>query len=218
MPRPIEFRQSIALSGALNILLCLGLGITVVVYWGWDIPDPLFLSPAWPIEATASRIAHLLVLISNLVAYSLDSVPLVRFCQRCWLPDFKDDWSLGSVGSYLLVSLPTYLFALTASIVVGNLLSMLAFVTAFSVPWATQIVPTILYTCHRTAEIREDYGPSARLPVKEKAAIAYVGLVGCTSFVTCVFAAIGKVSIKSLRGPTVIGCPGWILFSDADTF
>jgi len=120
-----------------------------------------------------------------------------------------------------MVSLPTYLFALIASMVVGNLLSMLSFVTAFSSPFATQIVPTILYTYHRTCEIRDTIGGSqggGGLPWREKVMIGYVGVVGCVSFVACLLAAIGKVSIKELRGPTAIGCPGWLIYSDADGF
>lgn len=36
----------------------------------------------------------------------LDSVPLGRFCQRAWAPDFKDTWSAGDVARYLTYTLP----------------------------------------------------------------------------------------------------------------
>lgn len=66
-----------------------------------------------------------LVLAANLVAYALDSVPLVRYCQGAWLPSFGDGWGIGAGATYALVSLPTFAFGLVASVSVGNLLSLL---------------------------------------------------------------------------------------------
>jgi hypothetical protein len=31
-------------------------------------------------------------------------------------------------------------------------------------------------------------------------------------------AAVGKVTIRDMRGPTVIGCGKWTIFSDANLF
>jgi hypothetical protein len=53
---------------------------------------------------------------------------------------------------------------------------------------------------------------------KEKVLIAFIFSVGVCSFVVCIVAAVGKVAIKELRGPTVIGCGSWTLYSDADQF
>jgi ABC-type phosphate/phosphonate transport system permease subunit len=67
-----------------------------------------------------------LLLASNLVSYALDSVPLVRYCQRTFHPSFDvHDWSWKAVLRYALLSLPTFLFGLLAALTVGNLLSLL---------------------------------------------------------------------------------------------
>ena len=42
----------------------------------------------------------------NFVSYMLDSVPLGRFCQQAWAPDFKDTWSAADIGRYLTYTLP----------------------------------------------------------------------------------------------------------------
>lgn len=72
-------------------------------------------------------------------------MPLARFCQRAWLPHFKDDWSPRSILTYAGLSLPTFLFGVIAALVVGNLLVLLAFVSALSVPWVTQLLPALFY-------------------------------------------------------------------------
>ena len=72
-------------------------------------------------------------------------MPLARYCQRAWLPHFCDDWSPRSTLTYAALSLPTFLFGVLAALVVGNLLVLLAFVSALSVPWVTQILPALFY-------------------------------------------------------------------------
>lgn len=125
MPRPRDFKKSILLSGSMNMLLFIGLGCAVVSHWGWNLVDVVYLTKCWPSSHVLSRIMQGLLLTANMVSYTLDSVPLARFCQRAWAPNFKDDWSLSSIAFYALLSLPTYLFGVIASIVVGNLYSML---------------------------------------------------------------------------------------------
>ncbi len=36
---------------------------------------------------------------------------------------------------------------------------------------------------------------------------------GCIVFLICLAAAIGKLSYAELRGPSIIGCDGWLLLS-----
>lgn len=87
---------------------------------------------------------------------------------------------------------------------------MAAFVTALSVPWATQILPPIMYSAWR----------SERRPLQgwQRYCTGLVFAVGVLNFVVCAGAAVGKVALKELRGPTVIGCAGFVVFSDADKF
>ncbi len=145
MPSPKLFPRSLLLA-ALLLLLFLGVGFPLVYQWGWDIPDPSYSFPSWPSSLPASRVMHALILLANLVSYALDSVPLVRYCQRVWKPGFDaTDWSPRAVGMYFLLSLPTFVFGVLAALVVGNLLALLAFVSALSVPWVTQILPAFLY-------------------------------------------------------------------------
>lgn len=146
MPSPKLFPRSLLLAAFLLLLLFLGVGVPLVYQWGWDIPDPSYSFPSWPSSLPASRVMHALILLANLVSYALDSVPLVRYCQRVWKPRFDPtDWSLRAVGTYFLLSLPSFMFGVLAALVVGNLLALLAFVSALSVPWVTQILPALFY-------------------------------------------------------------------------
>jgi len=146
MPSPHLFPRSLLLAAFLLLLLFLGVGFPLVYKWGWDIPDPSYAIPSWPSSLPASRVMHSLILLANLVSYALDSVPLVRYCQRVWKPQFDlNDWSPRALGLYLLLSLPSFVFGVLAALVVGNLLALLAFVSALSVPWVTQILPALFY-------------------------------------------------------------------------
>jgi hypothetical protein len=41
--------------------------------------------------------------------------------------------------------------------------------------------------------------------------VAYVGLLGFVMFLVCTAGAIGKLGIAELRGPSTVGCEGWII-------
>lgn len=60
----------------------------------------------------SSQVFNIFQLGGNFVSYMLDSVPLGRFCQRAWAPNFKDTWSAGDVGRYFTYTLPAPLFEL----------------------------------------------------------------------------------------------------------
>lgn len=126
MPHPSLLRRSLLLSSLLILLLFTLMGIPLVLTWGPHLPDPIYLLPSWPSHSPLSRLMMFLLLASNLVSYALDSVPLVRYCQRTFHPSFDvHDWSCRAVLRYALLSLPTFVFGLLAALTVGNLLSLL---------------------------------------------------------------------------------------------
>ena len=92
MERPQRLRRAIWLSAALNVGVFFAVGVPVALRWGGDVGDPVALSPAWPSRAPAARGASLLLALANGISYALDSIPLARFCQRVWAPDFDDGW------------------------------------------------------------------------------------------------------------------------------
>ena len=105
--------------------------------------------------------------------------------------------------------------------VVGNLLALLAFVSALSVPWVTQILPAVFYFVWRGKGERGGHTHThthtltpAPLSGREKAVVLFVFVVGVVNFVVCAAAAVGKVSIAELRGRTKIGCGKWTLYDD----
>merc|ERR1711943_1954 len=111
--------KSLVLSGGLNLLMMLGVGIPVVARWGYNqgYVAPLTGQYAGPGTAQVSAYAagnatttllNSFVLIGNFVSYMLDSVPLGRYCQKCWAPKFKDTWSCGDISRYAWYTLPTF--------------------------------------------------------------------------------------------------------------
>jgi len=231
MSRPEELRKSILLSGALNLVVFVGVGLPVAALWGVDnVTDPITISPAWPAQSPAARLLSAFLCIANFVGYCLDSVPLARWCQRHWMPRFRNEWSASNVSEYALTSLPAFIFALIASVFVGQpggVFTMLAWATALTVPALNLILPAVfaLVAHSRSAATQPSdagasdlRGPDKRDPVTlhltycqriGARAIVTLGVIAC---IVCLVGAAGRSFNEEVRGPTIIGCPGWIVY------
>lgn len=218
MREPSGLKKSLYLSGVLNVVVYVGVGVLVVARWGYNVADPITFTPVWEADNWINKALNWLLLIGNFVSYMLDSVPLGRYCQRVWKPDFKDGWSAQEVLTYLACTLPTFLFGLLLSVMVPNLFVLLAFTTALTVPWVTQIYPAVLYYKLFFSQ-SPDRGvcnaflaPPKRTSSVEKAGVIAVFMIGVVSFAVCFAAAVGKVAITELRGASQIGCGNWIIW------
>lgn len=224
MDEPREFRKSLVLSGALNVFVFLLVGIPVVLRWGYDVGEVIGITAgvgAWTSGAGINTAFNSFQLLGNFVSYMLDSVPLGRFCQKSWAPDFQDTWAAGDVLRYLGYTLPTFLFALFLSIAVPSVNTLLDFSTALTVPWVTQIYPAVCYWRLRQRDSKPaplEVGnmeiDAVVKPIRtdEKVVIFYVYTVGLISFVLCSVKAVGYVYFTELRPPWQIGCGSWLIW------
>jgi amino acid permease len=148
MERPAELRKSIWLSAALNVIGFVGVGLPIASAWGASVEDPVTRSLHWPKESASARLLSALLCVANFVAYCLDSVPLARWCQRRFLPHFKEgDWGAAAIGRYALCALPPFVVGLVASVFVGQpggLFTMLAWTTALTVPGLNMVLPAVM--------------------------------------------------------------------------
>ena len=232
-----DFPKAIWFSAILTCAMYVLVGRYVVEKWGWNVNDPMFLGTAddfelWPAADMRSRLANFFWFVSCIISYALDSVPLARTCQRAWAPDFDlDDWSLKGCATYLLITLPTFVFAVTLSVFVPSLFCMLAIATALTVPWANQVYPAWLYwkassgvvsavgesgepllppTTTREIVVHDEWMERCRVE-KKGWRVLLVGGMGLLMFVVCAGGAVGKLYFEDLRGPTTVGCDGWII-------
>ena len=112
------------------------LHLPYLVAWGGAVEDPVTRSASWPSFAPAARALSALLAAANAVVYCLDSVPLARWCQRRFAPDFDDRWTARAVGRYARINAPFWFWAVAASVFVGQpsgLFTMLAWATALTV-------------------------------------------------------------------------------------
>lgn len=199
------------------------------MYWGPDIPNPITISTSWEVlsgpdipgsfgAAAASpqlwaRIFNLLLFVANLVSYGLDSIPLANACLRAKHgPLAEVDWTCVGWCRYLVVSLPSWAFGFVASVFMPSLFDMLAFVTALTTPWATQIFPAVVFLHHLNTT---EGNNGATVSGIDRVMGRFVLFVGVINFGLCIFGAIGQVSIESLRGDAVVGCSGWMLIDQS---
>lgn len=229
MESPKDFRKSLVFSGILNIFVFVVLGLFVVSQWGYILGEVITIPVnAGALAAYASgnglnTAFNIFQLTGNFVSYMLDSVPLGRYCQKIWNPEFKDTWSAPDCLRYLGYTLPTFLFAFFLAIAVPSVNTLLDFTTALTTPWVTQIYPAVLYWKLRRKGARSllndqtcTESPSdGKLSTFETFVIGSVFLVGCISFIICSTKAFGYIIIKELRPPLQIGCPGWEIWKSA---
>jgi len=219
MKKPEHFHRSILLSGGLNVVAFLAVGLPVVARWGYNVGEVVnitFSVAVWQAGNPINSVFNVFQLVGNFVSYMLDSVPLGRFCQQAWAPHFRDTWSLQDILRYLSYTLPTFIFALLAVVFVPSVNVLLDFATACTAPMVTQIYPAVVYwkflkqpgnALRKSASVGR---PHASLIL-----IMSVFSVGCVSFFMCWAKAIGYVSMDELRPPMQIGCTGWLLYNSA---
>lgn len=216
MDDPRDFQKSLVFAGILNVLVFVVVGTIVVWRWGYNVGEVIGLTSgvtAWAPGASTNTAFNTFQLIGNFISYMLDSVPLGRYCQRTWAPNFQDTWLPRDVCRYFGYTLPTFLFALFVSLAVPSVNILLDFTTALTTPWVTQIYPAVIYykLCQMNAgSLQQDL--SCGFGFQKKLAIAVVFVIGCISFIICSVKAVGYVAVSELRPPLEIGCSGWIIW------
>eukprot|EP00756_Hemistasia_phaeocysticola_P004911 Hpha_TRINITY_DN13073_c0_g3::TRINITY_DN13073_c0_g3_i1::g.68718::m.68718 len=223
MATPHDLTKSLVLSGGATVVTMMAVGYATVSLWGWNLINPIMVSPEWLAQPTVGslvsvKVMNWLLLFANLTGYLLDSVCVGRACAQAWLKDFDlGDWSLSASFWYLLATVPSWLFGLAASLLVPGLFDMLAFTTCLTGPQACCLYPAACYYRYFIAEGAEGIKKrGAEASGWERVAVFYVAVMGILSFIVCTVGAIGQVSYKDLRGPTQLGCKGWMIFNDSD--
>eukprot|EP00756_Hemistasia_phaeocysticola_P004908 Hpha_TRINITY_DN13073_c0_g1::TRINITY_DN13073_c0_g1_i1::g.68715::m.68715 len=222
MASPHELTKSLVLSGGATVVTMIVVGYATVSLWGWNLLNPIMASPEWNAQPNVGGLASVkimnwLLLFANLTGYLLDSVCVGRACAQAWLTDFDfGDWSAGACLRYLLATIPSWLFGLAASLLVPGLFDMLAFTTCLTVPQACCMYPAACYYRYFIAKDGEGLKKrGVEATGWEKVGVCYVMVMGTLSFIACTIGAIGQVSYKDLRGPTQIGCKGWMILNDS---
>jgi len=223
MKDPSQLTKSIWLSGMLNILMMLGVGIPVVLAWGYNIGfvAPItgnpFVAPgsanvsAWAAGTTVATVLNSFVLIGNFVSYMLDSVPLGRFCQQCWAPKFKDTWSVGDILKYAGLTLPTFLAGYLLSFFFPDLDFLVNCLTFLTTPWVTMIFPAALYwKTFRSGLPSLLDGRAQPMSAAMTSVVALVTVVGLLGIAISAIAAIGMLLVEG-TGSWQIGCEGWYI-------
>lgn len=224
MPRPAELKKAILLSAALNIATFVGTGLPVASLWGASITDPISIAPMWPKADPLARVLSAVLCVGNLVSYCLDSVPLGRWTQRTFFPRFADSWTVADCARYAAITFPTFAFAVAAAVLVGQpggLFTMLAWVTALTVPALNLLYPAACAllappaptdSAHLVSATRLD-GQAAvgrrLLGGNERSLAWFAVVVGAFAQGISLFGALGRTVDGDVRGPEVIGCAGW---------
>ena len=138
-----------------------------------DFEDDGIDSWPWPKNSGPARSLCVFWFAAGVVSYALDSIAVAVACTRILAPSLfsrillneeaspsssssslrsvqneeRGDWddSLSTAFRFLLITLPPFLFAVVAALLVPSLLCLLAIVTSLTVPWANQVYPAFLF-------------------------------------------------------------------------
>jgi len=233
---PQELRKAIRFSVLLSGLVFIAVGLPVAAMWGTAVVDPVYISDPWPADSAAARVLNAFLCVANLISYCLDSVPFCRYVQRRLDPHFSDGWRLKDCARYAMLTSPSILFAIVAAVFVGQpggLFTMLAWVTAVTVPALNLIFPAVC-TLFLRANAESTTTANLGTPLSSAEAGAVVPtilasrpaepqprvvawavlVVGVLVLIICFYAAVGRTVIASVRGPEIIGCEGWGIYTD----
>jgi len=170
MENPKDMHKSLYLSGSLNLFMFVVVGTLIAYAWGWNLSDPLTLTPQW-IDmvdgSVSSQAMNSLLLFANLTAYvrvcvhththththtpstyryMLDSIPVAIMSRKILFPEFENsNGGFRSLLQFFLSSLPSWIFAVGLALTLPNLFDMLAFATALTTPWATMVFPAVCF-------------------------------------------------------------------------
>jgi len=210
-----EMTKSLVLSGVLNTLMMLGVGIFVCSQWGYNVGYVVGLTgvvpgtaavTAWGAGTVSNNFLQIFALIGNFVSYMLDSVPLGRYCQKKWAPGFTDKWSTGDIMKYFAYTFPAFLFGLAAAIFFPSLDFLIGVVTFMTTPWVTMVYPSVLFWKVFKHELKP----------MEKVWVVIVFLIGIAGFVISAIASLGDL-YNNGTSSWQIGCTGWLILAPKST-
>jgi len=228
MRDPKQMTKSICLSGVLNIVMMLGVGIPVVARWGYNqgYVAPLTgqfagkgtaMTSAYDAGNATTTVLNTFVLIGNFVSYMLDSVPLGRYCQRSWAPSFKDTWSISDVMRYASYTFPTFFIGLCLAFFFPSLDLLVNCLTFLTTPWVTMVYPAALYwKVFRAGDPGLLDAPKHAMVGGMKLTVMVVVLMGLVGFAISLAAALGMLAIDG-TSDWQIGCEGWFILKPKDS-
>jgi hypothetical protein len=225
MKSPSEMTKSLTLSGVLNIIMMLGVGIPVVARWGYNMGNVIGVTgtparpgtaiiDAWGENMATTNILNIFALIGNFVSYMLDSVPLGRWMQQQFAPGFADTWSCGDITKYVLYTLPAWLFGLVMAIFFPSLEFLIEVVTFMTTPWVTMVYPAVLYYMlfAKGDPSLLDGAPQKAMPAEKKLLVVCTFLFGILGFVISIYSCIRKLMVEGVAD-WQIGCQGWLILA-----
>lgn len=148
MSDPTAITRAILYSYGFNLLNYVPVGLAVVAAWGGRVTDPVTSAMG---TGAAAGVCNFILLYSTFLDFAICGAVLNRELQSLYLPAFDRQWSLRNLPTWMLITLPSLLFALVFALFVPKLDSLTGMLTAFCVPSAMLFGPAglLLWRQHR---------------------------------------------------------------------
>jgi len=142
MNRPSEMYHSLVVSTCFIIGVYLLVGLTPVLWWGWDLQGEItnMLDHGF-----MGRAANLLLLVASGYDYLLASFPVNALVQRTVAPDFNmEDYSASGCLKWAVISAASFLLSLALATMMPRLQTLVGLISSLCIPTSQLIIPSVL--------------------------------------------------------------------------
>ena len=215
MRNPEQISLAIALSFAINLCVYLPTGLVVDHHWGAGMPTPI----TEVLVGAYGAIANAILFYCTFLDFAIVGAVLNRELQAYWMPTFDRMCSVGNLPTWLLLTLPSLVFALGLSILTPRLDSLAGFLESLCVP-VTMLagVPAMLLVLRsRRESLGLDKSASSQLVALEMAkgwepALVMGVVIGLVFFTTIAAETCYSIFVETDYAGRPSSIPGYSSF------
>ena len=112
------------------IIIIIPAGVVAVLYWGGSVTNPSTDQLSGALSASANAI----LLYCTFLDFAIMGSVVNRELQRFWMPHFNRECSWRNLPTWLLITLPSLIFALVLSVVMPGLSSLTGLLNSLCIP------------------------------------------------------------------------------------
>lgn len=196
MARPDQIATAVFASFCLNVAVYVLTGLVVVDHWGSGLPSPVTeVVVGWPAVVT-----NLVLFYCTFLDFAIVGSVLNRELQRVWMPSFDRQFTMRSLPTWALLTLPSLTFALGMSILTPRLDTLAGFLESLCVPTVMLMaVPAMLLLLRaRRDELLLDKGASKQVTALDVADGWSAGLAAALALGLALLVTIFSETIYSI--------------------
>lgn len=130
MQQPAKIEMAVILSTIFNTIVYVGTGLGVGLRWGAGMPNPI----TDMISGVPDAITNCILFYCTVLDFAICAAIVNREVQELWMPSFDRLCTLGNLPTWLIITLPSLIFALTLALLTPKLDSLTGLLESLCIP------------------------------------------------------------------------------------